>query len=109
MRLEIEECLPKRFVRIGTEIHIGSNHRSILENIGWAKDEEEIKTRLKSVTPGEIDMGMIMRRTEDVVLGDNSKTFSYPPKEILKEIRIKTLEILSGTYNEDVFVNSEIE
>lgn len=107
MKLNIEESLPKKFVRIGTEIYIGSNHRSILENIGWASDGQEIKTRLKSVPQGEIDMGLIMRRPDDVVLGKNSDTFSYPPEEILKEIRIKTLEILNEIYNEDKFIDEK--
>lgn len=105
-KINLEKGSPQRFVRNGEDIFFGRNHRSILFDLGWTGGDEIIKEELKKRGGIELDMGLILNRGDEIVVGEISQSFLYPPSNIFRITRQKTMEVLRRKYNEDKFIES---
>lgn len=121
-QIEVEDGQMYRFVRIQEEVKVGSNHLYLVSTIlkgeellaGDTLDDLELRKNWIKIMANRfdndsslVDMGMITRRGDNVIVGKISTTFNYPTTDVFEMTRARTMEVLGNLYPGEKFVRRD--
>ena len=123
-RIAIENGQESRFLRVEDKVKLGGSHLlMVIETVDDdkfleidAEDTEKLRKNLSKVIKRKfnndstmIDMGMILREKDQIIIEKKSETFDYPNSDIFEATRTKTIEAFQKQYPEEIIRRRDLD